>query len=158
MSQESNSSTTCASAEGTEMIPQSELAALVEVAVERAMSVRANPETVAGELCARTWLQVGRYGCTCVTVGIWIVPSGAGPQHFGSMPSIQSLNGILTVTLAGTGSSCATSPTMATSVAMAASAESPPTSLALSTLTASPFDQSYSVNASMLCNLLPNLG
>ena len=68
------------------------------------------------------------------------------------MPPLQSLHGISTVSPAGTGTSHTTPPIIATS------AEPPPTSLVLSSTTATPFDQSSGVNASMLCNLLPNLG
>ena len=38
--------------------------------MERALSVRANPETVSGEFRAQTWLRAGSYGYNCVTVAV----------------------------------------------------------------------------------------
>ena len=74
------------------------------------------------------------------------------------MPPLQSLHGIPTASSAGSSSSRMPPPIIATSAATAASAELPSTSWALSTPMATPFDQSSGVSASMLCNLLPNLG
>ena len=47
-------STASTSAEETEVVPRSELVSLIEAAVERAVSVRVNPETVSGEFRAYT--------------------------------------------------------------------------------------------------------
>ena len=73
MSQESMLSTVSASAEETEMVPRSELVSLIEAAVERALSVCVNSETVSSEFRAHTWLRAGRCNYRCVRVGIKIV-------------------------------------------------------------------------------------